>query len=291
MVASGKYQGKNYDVVEIINLIDPKMKYEFIDERTARSRATGFLLQDQPIICGGMKFKDYIILGQPDQTFETLEERECSTGLVLNKNLAWIVGGRTLLDNQPTEFISLDQTPVQGPTLPPLDYLSSQAMVRVDKETIYMIYHHDTWIIDPTNDFKMEKGPPLNWPQYENLLERKLLATMKIQGDTFLVALAYQWGNSVKLLNTSCHDQGWIDGNLYLILMPTNLDFEFDKLCIHFKNIFTLNTSSFNFYISTLKPRYNEPQYSEFRNIVNKTQLLFGGFTKYITFVIVNYSI
>ena len=25
----------------------------------------------------------------------------------------------------------------------------------------------------------------------------------------------------------------------------------------------------------TLKPRYNEPQYSEFRNIVNKTQLPF----------------
>ena len=214
LVASGKYQGKNYDVVEIINLIDPKMKYEFIDDRTARSGATGFLLQDKPIICGGYKFKNYIILGQPDQTFETLEERECSTGLVLNENLAWIVGGLTLLDNQPTEFISLDQTPVQGPTLPPLDYLSSQAMVQVDKETIYMIYHHDTWIIDPTNDFKMEKGPPLNWPQYENLLERKLLATMKIQGDTFLVALANQWGTSVKLLNTSCPAQGWIDGTL-----------------------------------------------------------------------------
>ena len=42
---------------------------------------------------------------------------------------------------------------------------------------------------------------------------------------------------------------------------------------------------------STLKPRYNEPRYSEFRNIVNKTYLPFWGFTKYITFDIVNYSI
>ena len=41
----------------------------------------------------------------------------------------------------------------------------------------------------------------------------------------------------------------------------------------------------------TLKPRYNEPQCSEFRYIVNKTQLPFEGFTKHITFNIVNYSI
>ena len=40
---------------------------------------------------------------------------------------------------------------------------------------------------------------------------------------------------------------------------------------------------------STLKPRYNEPWYSEFCNIVNKIQLPFWGFTKHITFDIVNY--
>ena len=42
---------------------------------------------------------------------------------------------------------------------------------------------------------------------------------------------------------------------------------------------------------STLKPRNNEPWYSEFRDIVNKTQLLFWGCTKHITFDIVNYPI
>ena len=35
----------------------------------------------------------------------------------------------------------------------------------------------------------------------------------------------------------------------------------------------------YNFYIkqiqSTLKPQYDKPRYSEFRDIVNKTQLLF----------------
>ena len=44
-------------------------------------------------------------------------------------------------------------------------------------------------------------------------------------------------------------------------------------------------------HFSTLKPRYNEPQYSEFRELVKKTQLPFCGFTKHISFDIVNYSI
>ena len=38
---------------------------------------------------------------------------------------------------------------------------------------------------------------------------------------------------------------------------------------------------------NTLKPRYNEPQYSEFCDIVNKTQLPLRGFTKHFTFDIV----
>ena len=41
----------------------------------------------------------------------------------------------------------------------------------------------------------------------------------------------------------------------------------------------------------TLKPWYNESRYSEFHYIVNKTQLPFWGFTKHITFNILNYLI
>ena len=52
-----------------------------------------------------------------------------------------------------------------------------------------------------------------------------------------------------------------------------------------------IQVSNFAVYIHTLKTRYNEPGYSEFCNIVNKTQLPFWGFTKHITFDIVNYSI
>ena len=41
----------------------------------------------------------------------------------------------------------------------------------------------------------------------------------------------------------------------------------------------------------TLKPWYNEPWYSEFCVIENKTELPFWGFTKHIIFDKVNYSI
>ena len=40
--------------------------------------------------------------------------------------------------------------------------------------------------------------------------------------------------------------------------------------------------------LCTLKPWYNEPQYSEICYIVNKTQLPFWGLTEHITFDIVN---
>ena len=48
---------------------------------------------------------------------------------------------------------------------------------------------------------------------------------------------------------------------------------------------------TWNVHLHTLKPRHNEPRYSEFRDIVNKTQLPFWGFTKQSIFDIVNYSI
>ena len=53
--------------------------------------------------------------------------------------------------------------------------------------------------------------------------------------------------------------------------------------------LFRLFKVNLGIYPSTLKPWYNEPQYSEFCNIVNKTQLPFWGFTKHMTFDIVNY--
>ena len=61
-----------------------------------------------------------------------------------------------------------------------------------------------------------------------------------------------------------------------------------------YKNRFHIETfmSYMNMYhCSTFKPQYSEPWYSEFHDIVNKTQLPFWGFTRHITFDIVNLSI
>ena len=43
--------------------------------------------------------------------------------------------------------------------------------------------------------------------------------------------------------------------------------------------------------LHTLKPWYNEPQVSDFHDIVNKIQVSFWGFPKHIIFDIVNYLI
>ena len=74
----------------------------------------------------------------------------------------------------------------------------------------------------------------------------------------------------------------------FYIIITTSLD-----LCIIRKGaimrIFAITVCVEKIY--TLKPWYNEPRNSEFLEIVNKTQLPFWGFTKHITFAIVNYLI
>ena len=114
----------NAEVIEIIDLIDPKFKHEFEDERTARYISVGGLLQNQLMICGGWDaissdhFQDCIFLGQ--QTYgstnlQMLEERIEAASVVLNHKMLWITGG--YLKNS-SEFISLDQqSAVQGTVL------------------------------------------------------------------------------------------------------------------------------------------------------------------------------
>ena len=77
LVATGRRRNQtniqkqaNAEVIEIIDLINPKFKHEFVDERTARYISVGGLLQNQLMICGGWDaissdhFQDCIFLGQ-----------------------------------------------------------------------------------------------------------------------------------------------------------------------------------------------------------------------------------
>ena len=52
--------GKSYpneENVEIIDLFDPQWKYEFLNPRIARYGAVGSLVQNKPLICGGINKK------------------------------------------------------------------------------------------------------------------------------------------------------------------------------------------------------------------------------------------
>ena len=138
----------NAEVIEIIDLIDPKFKHEFEDERTARYISVGGLLENQLLICGGWDaisndhFQDCIFLGQ--QTYgststnlQMLEERIEAASVVLNQKILWITGG--YLKNS-TEFISLadQQSAVIGPDLP-FSGIFGHKMLQVDSKTIYII--------------------------------------------------------------------------------------------------------------------------------------------------------
>ena len=57
-----------------------------------------------------------------------------ASSVCLNPFTLWITGGE---GKNSTEFISLDQAPVQGPDLP--IKIHSHSMVLVDSQTIYII--------------------------------------------------------------------------------------------------------------------------------------------------------
>ena len=123
-----------------------------------------------------------------------------------------------------TKFFSLDKPPQKGPNLP--FGVSSHAMIQVSPKAIYLIggFQDDiiankTWIIDPTNNFKVKQGPSLN---EDRILHScgKLMLNNKVyivvaggqstgsDGD----GLSFDGTNSVEILDTSLPGQKWIKG-------------------------------------------------------------------------------
>ena len=217
--------------VEIIDLLDPQWKIEFMDTRAARYGAVGGLIQDKPVICGGISStssnhciltKDYICLDNPNDNFSILEERLNASNVQLDQKTLWITGGQF---KKSTEFITLDKSPLKGPDLPFI--IHHHTMVSVNSKTIYIIggYQNEkmtpsynsnitnkTWIVDPTKNYSIKSGQSLNEARYAHSCTK-----MKIQGKTFLVVAGGANENddsldSVELLDTECPDEGWIIG-------------------------------------------------------------------------------
>ena len=172
-----------------------------------------------------------------------LADRAIISSVQLNENTLWVTGGcgrlgeidwRTITEQKSTEFISLDEPPVKGPDLPLT--IIGHSMVKVDSKTIYIIgarhgqephFTKETWIFDPTNNFKMKKGPCMKKARNQGIS----CAKMKIGGKIFVVAVGVTYHrhnpgplgggiceddqpiDSVELLDTSNLEKGWRIGN------------------------------------------------------------------------------
>ena len=242
MVAGG-FPGEfdeDYRYVEILDLIDAKVDYDYDMKYSgvfpSRGLTSGILKnnaqEDKVVICGGGS--NCIVLGAPFQSFDLLEERYNTSSVKLNENTLWVTGGNGRWEEKSTEFISLDEPPVKGPDLPVT--ITPHSMVLVDSKTIYIIggrrgqephFTKETWIFDPTNNFKMKKGPCMKKARNQGIS----CAKMKIGGKIFVVAVGvtyhrYDPGplgggicedgqpiDSVELLDTSNLEKGWTIGN------------------------------------------------------------------------------
>ena len=113
-------------------------------------------------------------------------------------------------------MITLDQTSAKGPELPFTIY--DHGMVKYNDHAIYIIggwqndsTSKDTWIVDPSNEFKIRKGPSL-----KEAREEFSCGKMILHGKVYLVVAggSDESGSSldsVEILDPSS-DQGWTSG-------------------------------------------------------------------------------
>ena len=232
LVVGGHLMSKTHDagltnLIEIIDLINTELKTEVVvDENGLRGgAATGGILWNQPVICGGYDSDDNTkpdvsIIGAPRHCFEMMIPRRFSSSVVLNKSKLWVTGGISDPQNaeMSTEIISLDQTPVPGPDLP--FGVNGHSMVHVNPTTVYFIGGSqnkdvdqgcdNTWIFDPTNNFQIKAGPSLNIARLDHACSK-----MRIKGKIYLVVAGGHINMydealySVEILDTTSPNQGW----------------------------------------------------------------------------------
>ena len=153
-----------------------------------------------------------------------LRERTQASGVKLDQNTLWITGGSS--GETTSELISFGKPPIDGPKLP--FWVNRHSMIKVDQKTIYLIggtganYHYfahelsnSTWIIDPTNNFSIKKGPLMNVERPNGPTSAK----MTINGNIFIVVaggtkVCSPYRTSLELLNTSLPNQDWMYGKI-----------------------------------------------------------------------------
>ena len=228
---SGKIGSYTFpDTVEILDLLNPKFKFSFKDARAARDSPIGGLVQNQPIICGGNLFdfgyggsllkelEPIIVLGQPEKKIEMLKTTNKfsndrlhppqRSGLVLDENTLWVTSNHYLEKVTKSEFISMEKPSKKGPELPMA--FNFHVVVQVNPKSIYFIggggikcTGEETFIIDSTKNFDINKGPPMNIVKRMQHAGAKMI----IKGKICIVIVGPT--NTVEILDTSSPNNSW----------------------------------------------------------------------------------
>ena len=190
---------------EIIDLFDYKASFSFKSFGNRPEASTGGLLEGKPVICGGAKlwgddvmhiYKDMYEIMTKDEGPSSLkngyekmlQKRVHSASVVVNENKfmskLWVTGGQDndinsyrTLNNSEFVFFEEDTklklkklNSVKGPDLP--FTISQHEMAKIKENSIYIIggkqnggLSKNVWIVDPTNEYSIKKGPPLNNPR------------------------------------------------------------------------------------------------------------------------------
>ena len=209
-----------------MNFLNPNSNYELLVNNVPRvDDATGGLLQNSPIVCGGENemgntTQDCFVIGKAEMRM--IEKRSNAVSVALDQRTLWIVGGTDEGYNgmSSTELIKLGQPSVKGPKLP--FRISAHSMIQYDEKSIYIIggiqngrfSSKKTWIVDPTDEFQIKEGPTLNKGRHCHGC-----AKMSLNGRTILVVAGgygedYEVLDSVEILDPSGSNV-WTQG-LYL---------------------------------------------------------------------------
>ena len=129
-----------------MDLLNPNAKHQLLANNVPRvSGATGGLLQNSPIVCGGRDVQNYgrisqdcVVIGQQPE-MKMIGKRHWAASVALDQSTLWIVGGtdERYNDLRTTEFIKLGQPSVKGPDLP--FTIAGHSMIQYDEKSIYII--------------------------------------------------------------------------------------------------------------------------------------------------------
>ena len=221
---------------EVVDLIDPKAKYQLFPETSARWGSIGGCIDNKLVIGGGYVFDEYFqdcfFIGEETKKKSMKDARFAASSVNLQDNLIWIVGGHDGFHELcSTEFIDSSLRVRNGPYL--LFTISWHSMVHYNENSIYIIggkqdcqTSSNTWIANPGDNFKVTKDPGLNEARAYHCS-----AKMEVRGKNLIVVAGgdgegtplfskRNYLSSVEILLPSS-EKGWQKGPKFPFKMST----------------------------------------------------------------------